>query len=197
MTDHYFTDRPNAAERRRRIRVKAWGHSLEMSTAAGVFAGEGLDKATAVLLNHTTPPSTPSTVLDLGCGWGPIACALAVSSPDTDVWATDVNERAVELTQLNADGLGVSVKACAPDDIPEKVRFDAIWSNPPIRVGKVALHQLLAHWLPRLKKDGRAHLVVGKNLGADSLQHWLIEQGWPTERMGSENGFRVLEVRRA
>ena len=148
-------------------------------------------------MNHTTPPSTPATVLDLGCGWGPIACALAVSSPDTDVWATDVNERAVELTQLNADGLGVSVKACAPDDIPEKVRFDAIWSNPPIRVGKVALHQLLAHWLPRLKKDGRAHLVVGKNLGADSLQHWLIEQGWPTERMASENGFRVLEVRRA
>jgi 16S rRNA G1207 methylase RsmC len=80
--------------------------------------------------------------------------------------------------------------------VPEDVAFDAIWSNPPIRVGKQALHALLVRWLARLADGGRAHLVVGKNLGSDSLQRWLTEQGWPTERMASERGFRVLRVER-
>ncbi|MDE0776502.1 MAG: MFS transporter, partial [Nocardioides sp.] len=72
-----------------------------------------------------------------------------------------------------------------------------IWSNPPIRIGKPALHALLLRWLPRLAPGGRAVMVVGKNLGADSLQRWLGEQGWPTERVGGAKGFRVLETRRA
>ena len=135
-------------------------------------------------------------MLDLGSGWGPIACSIAIASPDSTVWATDVNERAVELTRLNAESMGVDVNAALPDDVPDDLRFDAIWSNPPIRVGKAALHKMLLHWLPRLTPKGRAHLVVGKNLGADSLQRWLIEQGWPTDRMAAEQSFRVLAVHR-
>ncbi|MGH3457422.1 class I SAM-dependent methyltransferase, partial [Aeromicrobium sp.] len=188
--------RPSAEDRRRRIRISAWGHRLELATSSGVFAGEGLDKATDVLLRHTKPPEPGSTVLDLGCGWGPIACAIAITSEDSTVWATDVNERAVELTRSNAEQLGVPVLAVAPDAVPDDVRFDAIWSNPPIRIGKSALHDLLVHWLGRLTPDGRAYLVVGRNLGSDSLQRWLTEQGWPTYRIASEQGFRVLEARR-
>lgn len=196
MTDHYFSSRPTAEERRRRVRFSAWGNDLELATSSGVFAGEGLDKATAVLLRQTTPPKKDTTVLDLGCGWGPIACSIAVASPETTVWATDVNERAIDLTRLNAESMGVDVRAEMPDDVPTGLKFDAIWSNPPIRIGKAALHKLLLEWLPRLKPDGRAHLVVGKNLGADSLQRWLTEQGWPTDRMAAEQSFRVLAVHR-
>jgi 16S rRNA (guanine1207-N2)-methyltransferase len=196
VTEHYFSNRPTAEERRRRVRFTAWGNDLELATSSGVFAGEGLDKATAVLLRQTAPPPKGSTVLDLGCGWGPIACSIAVASPEATVWATDVNERAVELTRLNAESMGVDVQTKMPDDVPADVQFDAIWSNPPIRIGKAALHKLLLHWLPRLTPDGRAHLVVGKNLGADSLQRWLIEQGWPTDRMAAEQSFRVLAVHR-
>ena len=79
--------------------------------------------------------------------------------------------------------------------MPDDVRFAAIWSNPPIRVGKEALHELLLRWLPRLADGGEAQLVVGKNLGADSLQRWLADALPVTvERTASAKGFRVLRV---
>jgi 16S rRNA G1207 methylase RsmC len=195
VTDHYFSGQPAAPDRRHDITTRIWGRDMTFTTASGVFATDGLDKATAVLLRNSAPPQS-GTFLDLGCGWGPIACALA-TSPDVAVWAVDTNERALELTRLNAEGLGVEVHAVRPDEIPEDMMFDEIWSNPPIRIGKDALHELLLGWLPRLAPDGSARLVVGKNLGADSLQAWLTEQGWPTERVTSEKGFRVLRVGRA
>jgi 16S rRNA G1207 methylase RsmC len=110
----------------------------------------------------------------------------------------DVNRRALLLATENAVVAGVEdrVRAVEPDDVPEDATFDEIWSNPPIRIGKEALHALLLRWLPRLRPGGRAVLVVGKNLGADSLQRWLGLQGWPTARVASAKGFRVLEVRR-
>jgi 16S rRNA (guanine1207-N2)-methyltransferase len=188
VSGHYFDDAPGVDDRRQDVVMTAWGHRLTMTTASGVFARDGLDKATDVLLRHDDPPS--GTVLDLGCGWGAIACAIAATG--ATVWAVDVNERALELTRQNADRAGLAVTACRPEDVPGDIRFDAIWSNPPIRVGKRALHELLLTWLPRLTDDGEARLVVGKNLGADSLQSWLTEQGWPTRRVASERGFRVL-----
>ena len=196
MSEHYFDARPGGDDRRHDVVVRAWGRQLSMQTVSGVFSRGGLDPATEVLLRHTDPPLDGSTVLDLGCGWGAIACALADVSPSSTVWAVDVNERALELTRSNASELGLSVRAADPDDVPDDNWFDEIWSNPPIRVGKDALHALLLRWLPRLTDGGRAHLVVGKNLGADSLQRWLTDQGWPTERTASSTGFRVLQVER-
>lgn len=195
MSGHYFDATPSGPATRREVAVSGWGHDVRMSTAAGTFSADGLDHATSVLLERTAPP-TSGTVLDLGCGWGPLACLLALSAPEADVWAVDVNDRALDLTRENADRLGVRVRAERPEDVPADLRLDAIWSNPPVRIGKAALHDLLLTWLPRLADDGVAHLVVGRNLGADSLHRWLVDQGWPTERTGSSKGFRVLEVRR-
>jgi 16S rRNA (guanine1207-N2)-methyltransferase len=194
VTDHYFDASPSTPDKRQDVTARIWGKELTFTTSAGVFSHDGLDKATAVLLRSSTPPAG-GTVLDLGCGWGPIACALAGAG--ATVWATDTNQRALDLTALNATRLGVTVHAALPDDVPADLVFDQIWSNPPIRIGKQALHDLLVRWLPRLTPDGVARLVVGKNLGADSLQRWLIDQGWPSERAASEKGFRILEVRRA
>ena len=135
-------------------------------------------------------------MLDLGCGWGPIAVVSARRSPSTQVWAVDVNERARELTALNAGDAGVAdrVTICAPDDVPDDVSFDRILSNPPIRIGKQALHELLARWLDRLTPQGRAHLVVQRHLGSDSLARWLEDRGHPVERLKSRAGYRILEV---
>jgi 16S rRNA G1207 methylase RsmC len=151
-----------------------------------------------VLFRETEPPATGSTYLDLGCGYGVIGLALALARPDAQVWGVDVNERALRLARENAAAVGVPDRftAAVPDGVPADLRFDEIWSNPPIRIGKDALHDLLLTWLPRLADGGRAVLVVGKNLGADSLQRWLGEQGYPTTRRASAKGFRVLEVRR-
>lgn len=198
MADHYFSADPGVAFRRTPVRATVWGHDLDLTSGSGVFAQGRLDLGTAVLFRETQPPKA-GVFLDLGCGYGVIGLALALAVPSARVWAVDVNERAVLLANENAASLGVADRytAVTPDAVPVDVAFDEIWSNPPIRVGKQALHELLLTWLPRLVPDGRAVMVVGKNLGADSLQRWLGERGFPTERLASAKGFRVLATRRA
>jgi 16S rRNA (guanine1207-N2)-methyltransferase len=196
MSDHYFSSTPSSELQHVPVRAKVWGHELDLVSASGVFALGRVDIGTSVLFRSVEPPER-GTVLDLGCGYGVITAALLTASPDLTVWAVDVNERALALTRANAAKVGARdrVHACLPDDVDPDVRFDEIWSNPPIRVGKQALHDLLLRWLPRLTPQGRAVLVVGKNLGADSLQSWLLQQGYRCRRSASAKGFRVLEVR--
>jgi 16S rRNA (guanine1207-N2)-methyltransferase len=196
--DHYFAADPTVEFRRVPVRATVWGEDLHLTSGSGVFAQGRLDPGTAVLFRETDPPTSGRKFLDLGCGYGVIGLALVRARSDARVWAVDVNQRAVLLANENAASLGVADRfsAVTPDGVPADVSLDEIWSNPPIRVGKAALHDLLLTWLPRLRPGGRAVLVVGKNLGADSLQRWLPEQGYPTVRLASAKGFRVLETTR-
>ncbi|WP_117215447.1 class I SAM-dependent methyltransferase [Allorhizocola rhizosphaerae] len=195
MTEHYFTREPAAQAHSREVSFSLAGRNYVLSAASGVFSAGRLDPGTAVLLRKGELPKadTQGTLLDLGCGYGPIATVLATVAPQASVWAVDVNSRARELTRENTKGLNVTV--AAPEEVPEGLRFAQIWSNPPIRVGKQELHHLLLTWLPRLEPDGVAWLVVSKHLGADSLQEWLHEQGWDASRHASGSGFRVLTVK--
>lgn len=197
MGEHYFSGDPAVAFKRAPVSASVWGHDLELTSGSGVFAQGRVDIGTAVLFRETEPPQAGSTYLDLGCGYGVIGLALAAARPGADVWAVDVNERAVLLARQNATSSGLADRftATTPEEVPSGLRFDEIWSNPPIRIGKDALHELLLLWLPRLLPGGRAVMVVGKNLGADSLQRWLGTQGYPTTRLASAKGFRVLETR--
>ncbi len=192
---HYFTT-PSGAEHRRTVSMTFWETDWEFETADGVFSAERLDPGTSVLLRESSPPEGAHRLLDLGCGYGVLAVALATACPGAEVDAVDVNLRALELTAANAarHGVGERVHPFHPDDADLGARYDEIWSNPPIRIGKDALHDLLLAWLPRLRPAGVARLVVGKNLGADSLQRWLAEQGWDCERTASARGFRVFAV---
>jgi 16S rRNA G1207 methylase RsmC len=198
MYEHYFTADPAVAFKRTPVEATVWGHDLRLTSGSGVFAQGRLDVGTAVLFRETEPPA-PGRILDLGCGYGMIGLAVASAVPDAVVTGVDVNERALLLANENAAALGVAGRftALRPDAVPGEAAYDEIWSNPPIRIGKEALHALLLAWLPRLAPGGRAVMVVGKNLGADSLQRWLGEQGYPTGRLSSAKGFRVLETRRA
>jgi 16S rRNA (guanine1207-N2)-methyltransferase len=193
---HYFSEQPTGPERRRQLSVSVWGHHLELTSAAGVFAADGLDRGTAVLLRETAPPTGAPRVLDLGCGYGPIALAIAVACPGAIVDAVDVNDRALGLCRDNAAALAVAdrVRVLRPDEVPAERSYDEIWSNPPIRIGKEALHGLLLGWLPRLAPGGVARLVMNKDLGADTLQRWLVDQGYPSARTATSKGFRVLAV---
>ena len=199
MTDdeHYFTADPSVPFARETFTCEVWGHELELTSGAGVFSKGHLDHATGILFRETEPPAQ-GQFLDLGCGYGVIGLAMATAVPLANVTAVDVNERALLLANENARALGVEGRfiACRPDQVPTDATYDEIWSNPPIRIGKQALHELLLTWLPRLRPEGRAVMVVGKFLGADSLQRWLGDQGWPTSRLVSAKGFRVLETRR-
>ncbi|WP_315095750.1 methyltransferase [uncultured Cellulomonas sp.] len=195
--DHYFTARPASPDERRLLRVHLAGREVEVETAGGIFSPDHVDLGTRVLLEHVPEPPATGDLLDLGCGWGPIALTMALEAPSARVWAVDVNERALDLVRRNAERLGVTnLTAVRPEEVPEDTTFAALWSNPPIRVGKAALHEMLTHWLRRLTPGGEAHLVVGKNLGADSLQRWIAaELGVTVERTASAKGFRVLAVR--
>ncbi len=199
-SDHYFSASPSSAEHLRRIPVTLAGRSGEVTTAGGVFSPDHVDGGTAVLLANTPPPPPGGDLLDLGCGWGPIALSVAIASPHARVWAVDVNERALDLVRRNAADWGLdNIVAALPDDVPDEVAFRGIRSNPPIRVGKNELHGLLERWIPRLDERSDAWLVVQRNLGSDSLQRWLaatFEHDYSVTRAATARGFRVLKVRR-
>lgn len=184
----------------RTISVQLAGRRLDLTTANGIFSPERVDTGTQVLLGNVPAPPPGGNLLDLGCGWGPIALTLALESPHATVWAVDVNERALELVRRNAESLGLdNVNAVAPADVPTDVRFMSIWSNPPIRVGKNELHAMMLSWLPRLEPGTDAWLVVQRNLGSDSLHRWLqaeLPQDFVVTRAATNKGYRVLRARR-
>jgi len=192
---HYFDEQPASSSDPRTVDVDLGDVRFALTTDRGVFSHGTLDTGTALLLSDAPSPPGHGELVDIGCGTGAIALALALRSPSARVWAVDVNERARDLTRGNAERNGVSnIRVVCPADVPLDMRFDALWSNPPIRIGKPALHELLAGWLARLTTEGTATLVVQRNLGADSLHRWLQANGWPTERLGSSKGFRLLHV---
>jgi 16S rRNA G1207 methylase RsmC len=194
--EHYFTTNPQVAVAPTHVSFDLAGRTYRLTGGAGVFSADRLDPGTAVLLRTADLPGprTGGALLDLGCGYGPIACVLATVAPQASVYAVDVNTRALALTRQNAEALDLRLNVLSPDDVPPGLRFREIWSNPPIRVGKAELHALLNRWLPRLEPDGTAWLVVARHLGGDSLAAWLVEQGWNVRRHASKQGFRVLNV---
>ncbi len=194
--EHYFSAEPTAPARRGQVEFSVGGRNYALAAASGVFSAGRLDPGTAVLLRKGDLPTaaTRGALLDLGCGYGPIACVLATEAPGATVYAVDVNSRARELTAENAATLGLPILVSAPDEVPGDVTFTEIWSNPPTHVGKAELHALLERWLPRLAPDGVAQLVINRNLGGDSLHTWLVGLGWHVTRVASQKGFRVLRV---
>lgn len=204
MNEHYFSATPSGDSQRQVIEVQLAGKPVRVETAGGIFSPDGLDRGTRVLLDTVPNPPVTGNFLDLGSGWGPIALTLGLLAPQAQVTAVEVNERAAELTRANATRLGLSnVDVQHPDEVAIHRRFDLIWSNPPIRIGKAALHEILSRWLPTLNPGGQAWLVVAKKLGADSLLPWIssmLESEYPGEftanRAATAKGFRVLRIER-
>ena len=198
---HYFDSEPAVPSRPAEVELVLPDFRARLQVDRGVFSAGGIDPGTLELLRATRAEAAGlargSHLLDLGCGYGPIACTLAHFSPGSTVWAVDVNDRALALTATNARVLGFdAIRSARPEDVPADRTFAAIWSNPPIRVGKAALQDLLMSWLPRLQPAGVAWMVVSRHLGADSLAAWLGTQGWRVERKGSKRGYRILRVDR-
>jgi 16S rRNA G1207 methylase RsmC len=199
-SDHYFSQEPKSNYQPKEIELDIAGEVFKVSTASGTFSPLRLDVGTSVLIDHLELAPQDGNILDLGCGWGPIALNLAKNSPKAKVWAVDVNNRSLELTASNAKTVGLTnIHTATPDSVPKDIKFAGIWSNPPIRIGKKELHELLLSWLPRLENGASAYLVVQKNLGSDSLQKWLTEtlvDGYEVSRLTSVKTYRILKVLR-
>lgn len=198
--EHYFSQEPSSPLKTKSIQMPVAGQIIDVTTASGTFSPQQLDVGTSVLIDQMDLVPETGNLLDLGCGWGPIALNLARLRPNTTVWAVDVNTRSIELTEKNAQVLGIAnIKTSLPENVPEALQFRGIWSNPPIRIGKKELHELLLKWLPRLEAGGEAYLVVQKNLGSDSLQKWLSEVlagEFEVSRYTSIKTYRVLKVKK-
>lgn len=198
---HYFDVRPTSTSRPTEVALVLPDLSLRLRTDRGTFSPTRIDPGTKLLLSELPSADRwpPGDVVDVGAGYGPIAVTLALRAPERTVWAVEVNERARELCRRNATAAGVDdrIRVVAPEDVPEELTVGLVPSNPPIRVGKPALHGLCLSWLERLRPDGEAWWVVQKNLGSDSLQAWMTAQGWPTDRVRSRQSYRILRSRRA
>jgi 16S rRNA (guanine1207-N2)-methyltransferase len=195
VSQQYFAEHPAARSRPGTVHVVTADLHLELETDSGMFSPTRLDPGSRLLLETAPQPPADGDLLDLGTGYGPLALVLAARSPGARVWAVDVNTRALDLCARNAERAGLpNVRCAAPGDPALPGTFRLIWSNPPIRIGKAALHALLATWLARLDPAGAAYLVVQRNLGSDSLQRWLAESGWSAERVAARSGYRVLRA---
>ena len=199
-SDHYFSQEPKSNYQPKQIELDIAGEVFKVNTASGTFSPLRLDVGTSVLIDYLDLAPKKGNILDLGCGWGPIALNLAKNSPHSKVWAVDINNRSLELTDMNAKALGLgNIQTATPNAVPKDIKFSGIWSNPPIRIGKKELHELLLTWLPRLENGSSAYLVVQKNLGSDSLQKWLTEtliDGYEVSRLTSIKTSRILQVLR-
>jgi 16S rRNA (guanine1207-N2)-methyltransferase len=194
MGSQYFDVDPSVPLETASVPLTVDDRTVSLTSGSGVFGWRRVDPGSAALIKYAPPPPA-GDVLDLGCGYGPITVALALRAPESRIWALDVNRRALELTRANAAALELAnVTAVEAADLPADVRFAAIYSNPPIKVGKGTMQDLLRTWLARLRPDGHAYLVVKQSMGSESLVRWLAEGGWASERLRSKNGYRVLDV---
>ena len=197
VEEHYFSSDPAAPKKTVSVSIQVGGKQIGLEAASGTFSSSRLDAGTAVLLKHDDHFPKDGNVLDIGCGWGPIGLSIASLQKNSKVYGIDINQRSIEQSNLNSKSLGLkNFTAMHSRDLPEDLRFSAIWSNPPIRVGKKILHELMESFIPRLEPGGRAMLVVQKNLGADSFQRWLSNRFPEAEvsRVGTDKGYRVISL---
>jgi len=197
VVEHYFTSSPVVASDPKTVPMRLGDREVILQTDTGIFSHDRIDPGTQILLRNIPQPPPAGNLLDLGCGYGPIAIHVALSAPSARVYAVDINERALEMTRRNAAATGAAnVLTATPAEVDDQIAFEAIYCNPPIRVGKSVLHEMLERWIQRLTPSGTAYLVVQKHLGADSLADWLREQGYRVERIASKRAYRVLAVSR-
>lgn len=197
MGSHYFDTDPATPLETRELELTVDERTVPISSASGVFGGQRVDVGTSILIRYGPRPPESGAILDIGCGYGPITIATALRSPDAHVWAIDINRRALAMTRSNAERLELgNVTAVEPDEVPADVVFSAIYSNPPIKVGRGVMFSLMDRWLPRLAPDGHACLVVKRSMGADTLDLRLNEAGWRATRLRSKNGYRIIDVAR-
>jgi 16S rRNA (guanine1207-N2)-methyltransferase len=195
--EYYFSGTPSGPSRPSSVRLVLPDFTTELDTDSGIFSSSRIDPGTKILLMEVRD-LPPGNLVDLGCGYGPIATTLLRRFPGQAVWAVDVNSRArtVCAQNLKANAQADSeFHVISPEEVPPDLLVAALVSNPPIRIGKQALHALLELWLGRLVyPTGVAWLVVHKHLGADSLTRWLESQGYLVTKVRSRQGYRILKV---
>ncbi|GGL63493.1 class I SAM-dependent methyltransferase [Sporolactobacillus putidus] len=169
MSEHYYSQHPQAASHRQSVTLQLRGRTLTFVTDAGVFSKRGIDFGSGLLIDTFREPEIPGDILDMGCGYGPIGIALSKSFPGRQVMMADINERAVALAEENVRVNQARAKVCQ-SNLFEQIDgpFAAIVTNPPIRAGKKIVHQIFSDGYDFLESKGELWTVIQKKQGAPS-----------------------------
>ncbi len=191
---HYFENDKNLVSEIKPFSISINGCSFTFNTDNGVFSKGELDYGTNLLIKNALKLNISGDILDLGCGYGVIGIVLGKLT-NSNVMLSDVNKRAIHLTKMNAKKNGVSVKVIDSDgylNITDK--FDYVISNPPIRVGKKKLYELLINTKDHLKDNGEMIIVVRKEQGAVSLIKDM-EEYYKVSVLDKEKGFFIISLK--
>lgn len=191
--EHYYTEQPNTPHQLTNIQYSVKDISLDLSTDAGVFSKTRVDYGSHALI-HALPPLKGS-ILDLGCGYGPIGIALAKLNPESQVTMIDINHRAIELTLQNISKNNINNTQAYQSNGFEKVTgsFDTIVSNPPIRAGKKVIYGLFDQSIHYLNPRGAFYIVIQKKQGAPSALDKLITLYNNCEIINKKGGYWILK----
>lgn len=191
--NQYFENNENLKSNIEIKKVKIKNKDFEFMTDNGVFSKKGLDFGTRSLLETINIEEITGNVLDFGCGYGPIGIYIA-SMTNANVHMIDINRRSLELARRNVNLNHVNVQIYE-SNLYENVTetFDYIISNPPIRVGKTILYEILFKAKEHLKKNGKLIIVVNKDQGAKSIMKDL-EKEYKVCLLGKNKGFYIIEA---
>lgn len=192
MNDHYYSAAPASEHKYQTAEWTYRGHALRFTTDAGVFSKGEVDYGTATLLK-VLPEQMTGRVLDLGCGWGAVGVSIGKANPGCDIVMSDVNRRALELSEKNAKANGVAVRVVESDGLKSiDGSFDYIVTNPPIRAGKQVIYQMFADSAQKLTENGQLFLVIRKQQGAESALKYLKTIFDDVETVEKSGGFWVI-----
>lgn len=198
MTDHYYSSKPNTEHDLRLIKETLRGYSFEFWTDAGVFSKGGIDFGSKLLIETMDIPETGS-ILDVGCGYGPIGISASRLASKGSVLMVDINQRAISLAQRNILLNGITNATALVSDLFEQIRgrrFDRILTNPPIRAGKNVVHQIFADAAESLTESGELWVVIQKKQGAPSAKKKLEELFEEVEDMARDAGYRIFRCKK-
>lgn len=198
MADHYYSKKPAVEHDLQTIETKLRGRTFTFTTDAGVFSKHGVDFGSRLLIESLELESN-ADVLDVGCGYGPIGLAAAVIAGDGHVVMVDINERAVELAQRNAEANGIRNVTILQSDLLELVKerqFDAVLTNPPIRAGKETVHRIFEEAHDVLRPGGSLWIVIQKKQGAPSALKKLETIYSDVQEVNRDKGYKIYRAKR-
>lgn len=191
---HYFENDKNLKSEMREHQIKIFSKSYTFITDHGVFSKEGLDFGTRTLLETVPLTEIKGNVLDLGCGYGPIGIILK-DQTNSEIDMSDVNLRSLHLARMNALKNNVNVNIFESNGYENIMgKYDYIITNPPIRVGKKILYELLFKAKEHLNENGELWLVINKDQGAKSLARDL-EKEYEVEIVNKNKGFYIIKAK--
>ena len=193
--NHYYTNNVNLKSEIRTVKYTYKGNTISFKTNSGVFSKEHIDFGTNVLLNSLEDLSFYDNLLDVGCGYGTIGLSIAKAYNTLRVDMVDINERAVELTNLNAKENGIKNATAKVSNIYDNVSgtYDIIISNPPIRAGKKVVFEIVEKAKDYLNLNGFIYVVIQKKQGAPSLINKMEEVYGNTEIINKEKGYYIIK----